>query len=159
MCFLYPDTQVQSWGTGGSTRACHAAGPGLMPGRDKLPGWGFFGVFAHLQDKCQEVLGPKVPEYHLAIIIIITHHSLRAPMTWDVDALLNLKYTYIHQNTQPTTLYNLWKFVGRVLFHSIQWIYYMSNTSTHYFVISHWRSWVPYIKTLSQQPCTICESL
>ena len=40
---------------------------------------------------------PKFPEYHLAIIIIIAHHSLRAPMTWDVDAPLNLKYTY-HQN-------------------------------------------------------------
>ena len=30
----------------------------------------FFGVFPHLEDKCQEALGPKVPEYHLAIIII-----------------------------------------------------------------------------------------
>ena len=66
-------------------RACHAAGPGSIPGRDRFPGWGFFGVFPHLSDKCQEALGPKVPEYHLAIIIM-HHHSLRAPMTWDVDA-------------------------------------------------------------------------
>ena len=29
-------------------RACHAAGPGSIPGRDKFPGWGFFGVFPHL---------------------------------------------------------------------------------------------------------------
>ena len=46
----------------------------------------FSGFFLLLKDKCREALGPKVPEYHLAIIIIITHHSLQAPMTWDVDA-------------------------------------------------------------------------
>ena len=65
-------------------RACHVAGPGSIPGRDKFPGLGFFEVFPHLYDKCMEALGPMVPEYHLAIII--THHSLRAPLTRDVDA-------------------------------------------------------------------------
>ena len=30
---------------GGSMRACHAAGPGSIPGRDKFPGWGFSGFF------------------------------------------------------------------------------------------------------------------
>ena len=33
-------------GTSGSMRACHAAGPGSIPGRDKFPGWGFFGGFS-----------------------------------------------------------------------------------------------------------------
>ena len=40
-------------------RVCHAAGPGSIPGRDKFPRWGFFGVFSHLYDECQEALGPQ----------------------------------------------------------------------------------------------------
>ena len=39
---------VHRCGPAGSMRACHAAGPGSIPGRDKFPGWGFFGVFPHL---------------------------------------------------------------------------------------------------------------
>ena len=39
---------VHCCGTGGSMHACHEAGPGSIPGRDKFPGWGFFGVFPHL---------------------------------------------------------------------------------------------------------------
>ena len=37
-----------SCGASDSMRVCHAAGPGSIPGRDKFPGWGFFGVFPHL---------------------------------------------------------------------------------------------------------------
>ena len=33
-------------GASGSMRACHAAGPGSIPGRDRFPGWGFFGFFS-----------------------------------------------------------------------------------------------------------------
>ena len=32
------DIKVHRCGTGGSLRACHAAGPGSIPGRDKFPG-------------------------------------------------------------------------------------------------------------------------
>ena len=32
---------VHRCGASGSMRACHAAGPGSIPGRDKFPGWGF----------------------------------------------------------------------------------------------------------------------
>ena len=39
---------VHRRGPGGSMRACHAAGPGSILGRDKFPGWGFFGFFPHL---------------------------------------------------------------------------------------------------------------
>ena len=39
---------VHRCGKSDSIRACHAAGPGSIPGRDKFPGWGFFGVFPHL---------------------------------------------------------------------------------------------------------------
>ena len=38
---------VHCCGASGSMRACHAAGPGSIPGRDKFPGWGYFGVFPH----------------------------------------------------------------------------------------------------------------
>ena len=36
---------VHRCGTGGSMHACHAAGPGSIPGRDKFPGWVFSGFF------------------------------------------------------------------------------------------------------------------
>ena len=39
---------VHRCGASGSMRACQAAGPGSIPGRDKFPGWGIFGVFPHL---------------------------------------------------------------------------------------------------------------
>ena len=39
---------VHRCGASGSMRACHAAGPGSIPGRERFPGWGFFGVFPHL---------------------------------------------------------------------------------------------------------------
>ena len=39
---------VHRCGAGGSMRACHAAGPGSIPGRDKFPGEVSFGVFPHL---------------------------------------------------------------------------------------------------------------
>ena len=32
---------VHRCGASGSMRACHAAGPGSIPGRDRFPGWGF----------------------------------------------------------------------------------------------------------------------
>ena len=40
--------KVHRCGTGDSMCACQAAAPGSIPGRDKFPGWGFFGVFPHL---------------------------------------------------------------------------------------------------------------
>ena len=33
---------VHRCGASGSMRACHAAGPGSIPGRERFPGWGFF---------------------------------------------------------------------------------------------------------------------
>ena len=46
--------------------------------------WGFSSPVRQMSGSFRP---PKVPKYHLAIIIIINHHSLRAPMTLDVDAL------------------------------------------------------------------------
>ena len=62
-------------------RACHAAGPGSIPG-----GTGFLGEifrgFPSPVTQMQDVLDPKFPEYHLAIIIIDNYnHSLRTPMS------------------------------------------------------------------------------
>ena len=41
--------EVHCCGTSGSMHACHEVGLGSIPIRDKLPGWGCFGVFPHLQ--------------------------------------------------------------------------------------------------------------
>ena len=41
-------------------------------------------VFLTCKTNVGKVSAPKVPEYHLGIIII-NHHSLWVPMTWDVD--------------------------------------------------------------------------
>ena len=41
----------------------------------------FSGVFLICKTNVGKLQAPKVPEYHLAIIIIITHNSLRAPIT------------------------------------------------------------------------------
>ena len=46
LCLHEPRVQknkrVHSCGPGGGMHACHAAGPGSIPGRDKFPGWFFF---------------------------------------------------------------------------------------------------------------------
>ena len=60
-------------------RACHAAGPGSIPGRDRFPEWGFFGVFPHLSDKCQETLGPQGPRISFGRR---HHHSIFALLGW-----------------------------------------------------------------------------
>ena len=72
---------VHRCGASGSMRACHAAGP---VGTSFL-GEVFSGFFLTCKTNVGKLKAPKVPEYHLAIIIIHTY-SLRAPMTWDVDA-------------------------------------------------------------------------
>ena len=46
--FLICICVVHRCGASGTMRACHAEGPGSIPGRDRFPGWDFFGVFPHL---------------------------------------------------------------------------------------------------------------
>ena len=41
----------------------------------------FSGFFLTYKTNVREVWAPKVPEYHLAVIIIINHYSLWVPMT------------------------------------------------------------------------------
>ena len=78
-----PNSQfmVHRCGPGGSMRACHAAGPGSIPGRDMFPGWGFSGVFPHLYDKCREALGPQGPR------ISFGHHDHQSPFITDANDL------------------------------------------------------------------------
>ena len=70
---------VHRCGASGSMRACHAAAPGSIPGRDRFPGWGFFGVFPHLSDKCQVTLGPQGPRISFGLR---NHHSIFALLGW-----------------------------------------------------------------------------
>ena len=105
--------RVHCCGPGGSMHACHAAGPGSIPGRDKLPGWGFFVVFPHLQDKCREALGPQGSRisfghhYHHHSSFITGANDLRC---WCALKPSIYKYTY----TLIGTLYQM----------SILWVYY-----------------------------------
>ena len=59
----------------------------------------FRGFYSPVRQMSGSFRPPKVPDYHLVISIIITQHSLRAPMTWDVYVPYNLKYTYIQTST------------------------------------------------------------
>ena len=59
----------------------------------------FSGFFLICKTNVRNLWTHKVPKYHLIII-----HSLWAPMTWDVDALWNLKYTYIHDKEKGGAL-------------------------------------------------------
>ena len=75
-------------------RACHAAGPGSIPGRDKFPGWGFSRGFSSPVKQMSgrfRSQGPRIPfghHYHLSSFITGAN-DLRC---W--RALKNLKYTY-----------------------------------------------------------------
>ena len=65
---------VHRCGASGSMRVCHAAGPGSIPGRDRFPGWGFFRGFSSPERQMSgNFRPPKVPEYHLTVIIIIPY--------------------------------------------------------------------------------------
>ena len=76
--FPHNTNDVHRCGTGGSMRVCHAAGPGSIPCRDRFPGWGFFGFFCSPVRQMSENFRPtKVPEYHLAAIIIISYSPCR----------------------------------------------------------------------------------
>ena len=66
---------VHRCGPGGSMCACHAAGPGSIPGRDESHGWGFFGVFPHLWNKCREALGPQGPRISFGHYYHHHHHQ------------------------------------------------------------------------------------
>ena len=68
---IYEMCLVYRFGAGSSMGACHAMGPASIRGLDKIPGWGFFGVFPHLSGKCQEALGSMVPR------ISFGHHNHR----------------------------------------------------------------------------------
>ena len=84
--------EVHSCGASGSMRACHAAGPGSIPGRDKFPGWGFSGFFLTCKTNIRKLYAHKVPEYHLAIIII-HHHFITGANDLRCWRALKPKYT------------------------------------------------------------------
>ena len=65
---------VHRCGANGSMRACHAVGPGSIPGRVRFPGWGFFrGYSSPVRQMSGNFRPPKVPEYHLAVVFIIPY--------------------------------------------------------------------------------------
>ena len=92
---------VFSSGSGGSMRACHAAGPGLIPGWDEFPGWGFFGVFP--PSPVRQMSGSFMPPRSLNIIwpslssSIIIHYGHQWPEMLMHPKTLNIQ-TYVFPN-------------------------------------------------------------
>ena len=54
-------TVVHRCGASGSMRACHTAGPGSIPGRDKFPGCGFSGIFLTCETNVRKLQAPRSP--------------------------------------------------------------------------------------------------
>ena len=68
---------VHRCGSGGSMRACHVAGQGSIPGRDRNPGWGFFRVFswpARQVSRSFRPQGPRISFGHQSSLSSITIH-------------------------------------------------------------------------------------
>ena len=90
---------VHRCGPGGSKRACHAAGPGSIPGRDKFPGWGFSGFSSPIK----QMPGTFRPPRSLNIIwpslssSIIIHHGHEWP-----EMLTRPKASNIHIRESST---------------------------------------------------------
>ena len=85
-CEDYGMKIVHRCGASGSMRACHAVGPGSIPSRDRFSGWGFFrGYSSPVRQMSGNFRPPKVPEYHLAVIIIIPHSPC-----WETEYVLGV---------------------------------------------------------------------
>ena len=87
---------VHRCGASGSMRACHAAGPGSITGRDRFPG--FFRGFSSPVRKCQETLGPQGPRLSFGRR---NHHSIFA--LWDdwVCAWCVLSFMFVLSRRWP----------------------------------------------------------
>ena len=64
---------------------------GSIPGRNKFPGWGFFGVFPQLYDKYQEALGPQGPRISFFIIILLISALLVWMSEWMMCIVFNVR--------------------------------------------------------------------
>ena len=92
--------KVHRCGPGGSMRACHAAGPGSIPGRDNFPGWGFFGFFSPLRQMSGSFRTPRSPNIiwpSLSSSIIINYGRQLHEM-WTPPKITNI-HTYTHAHT------------------------------------------------------------
>ena len=59
---IFISQSVHRCGAGGSMGACHATGPGSIPGRDKFPVWGFFsGFFLTCKKNVRKLLSQQGP--------------------------------------------------------------------------------------------------
>ena len=75
--FASDDLQVHFCGPGGSMRACHAVGPGSIPGRDKFPGWGFSSPVRQMSGSFRPLRSPNIIWPSLSSIIF--HYGRQWP--------------------------------------------------------------------------------
>ena len=78
-------------GPGGSMRACHAAGPGSIPGLDKFPGWGFSSPVRQMSGSFRP---PNIIWPSLSSSIIIHYgrqwpEMLTCPKTWNIHTTIS----------------------------------------------------------------------
>ena len=84
--------RVNPCGASGSMRACHAAGPGSIPGRDKFPVWGFSrGFSSPVRQMSGSFRPPRSPNIIWpSVSSIIIHYGrqwpemLTRPKTWNI---------------------------------------------------------------------------
>ena len=90
-------------GTGGSMRACHAVGPGSIPGRDKIPGWGFFGFFSSPIRQMSGSFRPQGPgilfghHYHHQSSFITGANDLRCWSVLKLQIYINTTVAIYHK--------------------------------------------------------------
>ena len=84
-----------SYGPGGSMRACHAAGPGSILGRDKFSGWGFWGFSSPVRQMSGSFRPPRSPNnIWPSLSSILIHYGGQWPEMWTRPKTSNI-HTYI----------------------------------------------------------------
>ena len=106
-----PRLHVHRCGPGNSMRACDAAGPGSIPGRDKLPGWGFYRGFSptvrQMSGSFRPPRSPNIicPSLSSSIIIHCGRQwpeMLTRPKASNIHTYRHFTYVTTHSPTLPS---------------------------------------------------------
>ena len=94
--------KVHRCGPGGSMRACHAVGPGSIPGRDRFPGWGFRDFSSPVRQMSGSFRPRRSPNIiwpSLSSTSFIIHYGRQWPEMLTRPKTLNIHtciHTYMH---------------------------------------------------------------
>ena len=99
--------QFHRCGPGGSMRACHAAGPGSIPGKDKFPGWGLFSGFSSPVRQTSGSFGAPRPPYLIWPSLsssIIIHYERQWPEMLTRPKTSNIHTYQIERSTASNSV-------------------------------------------------------